>query len=157
MSALAPTEAKHLRRAITLSLEAARSGNRPFGAVLTGADGSVLAEGGNTVATTGDITAHAESAALRIAGTELGTEALHRTTVFASGEPCPMCTTAMYLAGVERVVFGMPLPRANAAFPQDARSMNVRTRDVLALLPHGIEVVGPVLEDEAAAAFPANA
>lgn len=153
MSSLTSHETAHLRRAISLSAEAARAGNRPFGAVLTGADGSVLAEGCNTVATTGDVTAHAESVALRRAGTGLGTDALHDTTMFASGEPCPMCTTAMYLAGVARVVFGMPLPRALAAFPADERAMNLRMRDVLALVPQRIEVVGPLLEEEAATTF----
>ncbi|RCW40754.1 tRNA(Arg) A34 adenosine deaminase TadA [Halopolyspora algeriensis] len=154
MDSLTSEEAAHLRRAISLAAETARFGNRPFGAVLAGSDGTVLAEGSNTVAATGDLTAHAESVALRRAGAELGLDALRETTMFASGEPCPMCTTAMYQAGVSRVVFGMPLPRAQAAFPPDERAMNLRTRDVLALLPQPVELIGPVLEDEAAAVFP---
>ncbi|MDR7300873.1 nucleoside deaminase [Haloactinomyces albus] len=153
MPALTPDETAHLRRAISLAGQTARAGNRPFGAVLTSADGTVLAEGSNTVAATGDITAHAESVALRHAGAELDLDALRGTTMFASGEPCPMCTTAMYLAGVTRVIFGMPLPRAHAAFPADERAMELRTRDVLALLPEPVEVIGPVLEEEAAAVF----
>lgn len=153
MSSLTPDETTHLRRAISLAGETARAGNRPFGAVLTKADGTVLAEGSNAVAVTGDITAHAESVALRHAGAELGLGALGDTTMFASGEPCPMCTTAMYLAGVTRVVFGMPLPRAHAAFPADERVTDLRTRDVLAPLPQQVEVIGPVLEEEAAAVF----
>lgn len=153
MSVLTDTQTAHLRRAITLASETAAAGNRPFGAVLTAEDGSVLAEGANTVATTGDVTAHAEAVALRRAGSNSSLDALSGTTMYASGEPCPMCTSAMYQAGVVRVVFGMPMPRANGTLPTNDRVMNLRTRDVLALLPHRIEVIGPVLEDEAAAVF----
>ena len=58
--------ALHLRRAIALSALAAQRGSRPFGVVVVGADGEVLAEACND-ATRGDCTAHAEIEALHSA------------------------------------------------------------------------------------------
>ena len=146
-------EAAHLRRAIELSHLAAHAGNLPFGAVLTDASGTMIAEGRNSVAACSDVRAHAESAALRAAGAVVGLEALRGSVMYASGEPCAMCASAMYLAGVSRIVFAMPVPRITAALPPERAGLGLRTRDFLALLPERVEVVGPVLEDEAAAAF----
>lgn len=53
-------DADRLRRAIELAYEARQRGNAPLGAVFVGEDGSVLAEGKNTVNTERDVTGHAE-------------------------------------------------------------------------------------------------
>ena len=75
---------------------------RPFGAVLV-RDGQVLATGVNEVAMTGDPTAHAELQAIRSACRITGAVRLDGYVMFASGHPCPMCLTAMYLTGIRRV------------------------------------------------------
>ena len=76
----------------------------PIGAVVLGPDGEVLARAGNERELHGDPTAHAEVLALRAASQQLGPH-LEGCVVYASGQPCPMCLSAMYLCGVERVVF----------------------------------------------------
>ena len=43
--------------------------------------------------------------AVRAAAKVLNSTDLSGTTVYASGYPCPMCLTAMYLAGVEKVYY----------------------------------------------------
>jgi len=62
-------------------------------------DGEVLATGVNEVAATNDPTAHAEVQAIRAACRRTGALRLDGCVMFASGHPCPMCLTAMYLTG----------------------------------------------------------
>ncbi len=78
--------------------------NWPFGAVLV-KDGKVLARSVNEVDTTCDPTAHAEMQAVRAAAKALGSTDLTGAEVYASGYPCSMCLTAMYLAGVSKVYY----------------------------------------------------
>uniref|UniRef100_UPI0034DAC829 deaminase n=1 Tax=Enterococcus faecium TaxID=1352 RepID=UPI0034DAC829 len=60
-------DGRYLRQAIALADRARARGNRPFGAVIVGDDGTVLAEAWNANGETGDCTAHAETSAIRIA------------------------------------------------------------------------------------------
>jgi tRNA(Arg) A34 adenosine deaminase TadA len=69
-------------------------------------DGRIIAEGMNRVVATNDPTWHAEMAAIRQACVEVvGHFRLTGCTLYASGEPCPMCAAAAYWAGIERVYF----------------------------------------------------
>lgn len=149
MTELTTADLSHLRRAFELAREAGRAGNRPFGAVLVGRDGQILAEGQNAVRTGRDITAHAESAALR----KVSPDQLLDATMFASGEPCAMCAAAMALGGLRRVIFGLSSPVIRERWPVPDPSLSLRCAEVLARASRPVEVVGPVLEEEAAAAF----
>ena len=104
--------------AMAIALEeaaaAAAGGDVPVGAVVLGADGSLLARRCNEREQAGDPTAHAEVLALRDAAAALGRWRLDGTTVVSTLEPCPMCAGALLAARVERVVFGAPDPKAGA-------------------------------------------
>lgn len=104
----------HLRAAIDLAAAARARGDDPFGARVVSAEGRVLAEGGNLVRTTADVTAHAEVVALRALGATAGAPALAAATLYASGEPCAMCAAAIAWAGVGRVVFAVDAARVRA-------------------------------------------
>lgn len=93
-----------LQEAITLADENMRQGGRPFGAVVV-KDGKRIATGVNEIIATNDPTAHAELSALRKASQYLNSPSLKGCTVYASGQPCPMCMAAMYMAGVEKVLY----------------------------------------------------
>lgn len=97
-------ETDHLDTAITLAEGNIAAGGRPFGAVLV-KDGRILAEAANETHLNGDITAHAELLTISRACQEYGPDAVQGATVFASGQPCPMCLAACHAAGVARVVF----------------------------------------------------
>ena len=94
---------QHLQRAIALAHTNVAEGGRPFGAVLT-RHGVVLVEAVNEIHLTQDPTAHAELLAIRKASQQVGAR-LEGCVIYASGQPCPMCLSAMYLCGVQRVVF----------------------------------------------------
>jgi guanine deaminase len=98
------TDEAWLARAVELALENAAAGGRPFGAIVV-IDGEEIASGVNRALQDGDPTAHAELLAIRAAARRRGSLSLAGATVYASGEPCPMCRTAAHHAGADRVVF----------------------------------------------------
>jgi guanine deaminase len=102
----------YLQRAIELARRNVEQGGRPFGAVLV-RDGQVLAETVNQIHLDQDPTAHAELLAIRSASRQLGPR-LEGCVIYASGQPCPMCLSAMYLSGVSRAVFAAANEQAEA-------------------------------------------
>ncbi|MGW0652237.1 nucleoside deaminase [Streptomyces umbrinus] len=97
-------ELKHLRRCVELATEALDSGDEPFGSVLVGADGTVLAEDHNRVAS-GDGTRHPEFELARWSAAHLTPEERAAATVYTSGEHCPMCAAAHGWVGLGRIVY----------------------------------------------------
>lgn len=96
---------KYLLESIQLAMENVRRRKTwPFGAVIA-REGRVVATGVNEVEALCDPSAHAEMQAVRAAGRALKSTDLSGCTVYASGYPCPMCLTAMYLAGVKEVYY----------------------------------------------------
>jgi len=84
---------------------ASARGEVPVGAVLASADGAVLARDGNRIIERRDPTAHAEMLVMRAGAAALGNERLTGTTLYVTLEPCAMCTGAMSMARVARLVF----------------------------------------------------
>jgi tRNA(Arg) A34 adenosine deaminase TadA len=104
---MTPQDEAYLRRAIELAGEARAAGEEPYGSLLVGPDGDVLAEDWNTVASDRDITAHPELKLARWAGRELAREVASRTTMYTSCEPCILCVGAIERSGLGRVVFAL--------------------------------------------------
>ncbi|NPV88380.1 nucleoside deaminase [Coprothermobacteraceae bacterium] len=124
-------------------LEARRAyqiGEVPVGAVVV-YEGRIVGRAHNLRETTDDPSAHAEVVALRRAARTLGRWNLTGATVYVTLEPCLMCSYAMVLARVKRVVFGAKDPKAGAL---------VSNMDFLSLpfLNHRFEITGGVLEKQ---------
>jgi tRNA(adenine34) deaminase len=96
-----------MARAIELARAAAEAGNEPYGSVIV-LHGTIVGEGGNSVTTDVDSTAHAEIVAIRRAEQRLGRVDLSGATIYASGEPCWTCSAAIRGARLSRVVFAAP-------------------------------------------------
>jgi guanine deaminase len=110
---------------LLLAVAAGRAGmlagsGGPFGAVIVGPGGRVVAEGCNRVTSANDPTAHAEITAIRAACAALGTFKLEGCTLYTSCEPCPMCLAAAYWARVDAIVYGASREDAAAAGFDDA-------------------------------------
>jgi tRNA(adenine34) deaminase len=90
-----------------LALEEAALADDPyyFGAVIV-KDGEVLARGRNIWNQQQDPTAHAEMVAMRRFLAAHGIEKLKGTTLYTSGESCPMCMGAIIWCGIARLVYG---------------------------------------------------
>ena len=94
-----------LKRAVDLSFEHMRSGEgKPFGAVLV-LDGKPVAEGWNSIFSSqgcdGPCRTHGDQRACKIRQRR----SLCGRVLYASGEPCPMCLGAMYMARVSRCFY----------------------------------------------------
>ncbi len=146
-------DGRYLRQAIALADKARARGNRPFGAVIVAADGTLLAEAWNANGETGDCTAHAETSAIRIASPAHGRDTLAGATLYSSGEPCVMCAGAIFWSNIGRVVYGIDAERLRAfrGERQDQRDAELSCRDVFDASPHPIDCIGPALIDEASA------
>ena len=107
LSRMNEADERHLRRAIALASEGREAGEMPFGSLLVGPEGEVLAEDRNTVLSERDITAHPELKLARWAARELGADTARQTTMYTSCQPCPMCTGAIARSGLGRVVFAL--------------------------------------------------
>jgi len=142
-----------MRRALSLARLARDHGNHPFGALLAGPDGRVLLEAENTVVTAADRTGHAEINLVRQACLSLDAEALAAATLYTSTEPCAMCAGAIYWAGVSRVVFGLREGELRALTGDDPANptLALPCREVFARGQRAVDVIGPVIEDEARA------
>ena len=112
----------YLQRAVELAANNVTAGGRPFAAVLVRHD-QVIVEAVNSIHISQDPTAHAEMLAIRGASQQLGAR-LDGCVIYASGQPCPMCLSAMHLCGVTRVVYaasnqqGEPFGLSTAAIYQ---------------------------------------
>lgn len=102
---IGPDDLPHLRRCVELAAEAADAGDHPFGSVLVGADGRVLAEERNRENTMADPTRHPEFELARWAAANMTPADRAAATVFTSGEHCPMCAAAHAWAGLGRIVY----------------------------------------------------
>lgn len=94
-----------MQMAINLSIENVANGGGPFGAVIVCND-EVVATGTNRVTANNDPTAHAEVSAIRAACAKVENFKLKGCICYTSCEPCPMCLSALYWAGVSRIVYG---------------------------------------------------
>ena len=129
---------------MTLALEEARAAAEhddvPVGAVVARGE-EILARAGNARERDGDPTAHAEILVLREAARVVGSWHLEGCTLAVTLEPCAMCSGALVLARVDRLVFGAIDPKAGFA-----GSLGDLVRDPR--LNHAVEVRSGVLESE---------
>lgn len=85
-----------------------KEGTYPIGALIVSPDGEILSKGRNMVLTTFDPTAHAEICAIRNAGKLLfDSKYKNKCTLYVSAEPCPMCSGAIILSDIARVVWAL--------------------------------------------------
>lgn len=96
---------EYMREAIDLSIDNVKNGGGPFGAVIV-KDGEIIARGVNRVTPNCDPTAHAEVMAIRAACQKVKNFKLEGCAIYTSCEPCPMCLSAIYWAGIEKIYFG---------------------------------------------------
>jgi tRNA(Arg) A34 adenosine deaminase TadA len=142
-----------LRLTFTVALRAREHGNHPFGAILVGPDGTVLMEQENAFLPDRDMTGHAERVLMTRACVAFPQSLLRMSTLYSSAEPCAMCAGAAYWAGVGRVVYGLSerrLKDITGNHPENP-TLDMPCETVLAAGQRSVEVVGPLIEDEAAA------
>ncbi len=99
------TDAELLELAIAEARAGLAEGGVPIGAVLVAADGTVLGAGRNRRVQQGSAIRHGETDALENAG-RLPASVYRGATMVTTLSPCDMCTGAILLYGIPRVVVG---------------------------------------------------
>lgn len=151
---LSPLDLALLRQSIALSDQSRARGRHPFAALVADAAGNIIASAGNnSMPPEGDPTQHAELVAAAQAARVLPSAQLADCTLYTSAEPCCMCAGAVYWTGIGRVVYALSehkLLGLTGDHPENP-TFSLPCREVFARGQRKVEVVGPVLEDEAAA------
>ena len=142
-------DAFFLRQVIALSQRSRDEGHHPFAAMVVGADGKVISAAMN--ASVKDRTAHAEMNALRAASAQFTPAELSGATLYTSAEPCAMCSGGAYWTGVGRVVYALAEESLLALTGSDPENptLSLPCREVFARGQRDVDVIGPVMEDEA--------
>jgi tRNA(Arg) A34 adenosine deaminase TadA len=146
-----PRDEDLLRRAIELSEASILKGGRPFGAVIINGAGDIVAEARAVPSVDPrDWTAHSEMQALRTASAVLTWEQLSQATIYASGEPCPMCAAAIYWCNIRRLVYCVsePAMRALRAPYERATGIAMRCEEIFDRCDRRVEIVGPLIESQ---------
>ena len=102
-----------MRRALERASIAATADEVPVGAVIV-RDGAVIAEAENARESLRDPTAHAEVIAITQAAAAVDDWRLIGCTLYVTLEPCLMCSGAILLSRLPRIVFGAVDPKAGA-------------------------------------------
>ena len=135
----------HDERWMRLALEQAAAaealGEVPVGAVVVRGD-ALVAAGHNLTHTLQDPSAHAEMVAIRRAAQALGEWRLLDCTLYVTLEPCAMCSGAIVLARIPRLVFAAHDPKAGMSGSLANLVQHPR-------LNHRVQLTTGVLADEA--------
>jgi tRNA(Arg) A34 adenosine deaminase TadA len=142
-------EKKYIRKAIEIAQLARDNGNHPFGALLVDENGQILLVVENSVVTGNDITNHAVINLVRKAAASYDGDFLAKCTLYASTEPCPMCSGAIFWANIRRVVYGLSAEKLYELVGWDSEEiLNLSCREIFNQGHKPVEVVGPILERE---------
>jgi len=129
-----------MAQAYNQAIEAWKEDEVPIGAVIE-RGGRVIAAAHNRSRGANDPTAHAEILAISQAAHAIGDWRLNECTLYVTKEPCPMCSGALVVSRIGKVVYGLPDPKMGC----------VGGAVDLGALPqsnHRFESVGGVMEAE---------
>lgn len=132
-----------------LAIDQAKEADYPFGAVIV--EGRrVLALGRNSSKRNADPTAHAEMVAIRAFLSGHEPQDFKRTTLYSSGEPCPMCMGAIIWCGIRRLVYAASIAELAAKIGQ----INITSQQMADATPFAdMEIAGGLLSGNAMQLF----
>ena len=154
-ASLSDEDLGHLRESIRVAEQSRAEGSHPFGSLVVDVRGRIVSSyGNNSLPPHGDPTQHAEMRAVAAAARLLGPDGMRGSTLFTSAEPCAMCAGAAYWTGIDRVVYALSERRllSLTGAHEENPTLDLPCREVFARGQRTVQVVGPMLEDEAAAA-----
>lgn len=94
----------HLQHCLRLAEDSLNAGDKPFGSILVNANNEVLAEARNRVNEKTEL-AHPEYELAAWAAENLSAEERAKTTMYTTGEHCPMCAAAHGWVGLGPIVY----------------------------------------------------
>ncbi len=132
-----------MQEAFKQALRAIEQNEVPVGCVIT-LNNKIIAKAYNQVETLKDPTAHAEMIAITQAANTISSKWLHDCVMYVTLEPCSMCSGAMVLSRIKRLIFGARDPKAGAC----GSALNIIKNQEL---NHRIDWAEGILADESSA------
>ncbi|MBB6447956.1 tRNA adenosine(34) deaminase TadA [Bacillus benzoevorans] len=108
------TDEFFMMEAIQEAHKALELGEVPIGAVIV-LDGEIIARAHNLRETTQSAVSHAELLAIEEACKRISSWRLERAALYVTLEPCAMCSGAIILSRIERVIYGASDPKGGCA------------------------------------------
>lgn len=139
-----------MRQCFQLATNAGKKGNHAFGALLVH-DGRVILTAENTVYTENDPYRHAELNLIARARREFEKGTIRQSTLYTSTAPCMVCSAAMLLGGITRVVYGVSYEGFEKLTGLTDNSIPCPSLYRQTGVP--LEWIGPVLEEEGLQVF----
>jgi tRNA(Arg) A34 adenosine deaminase TadA len=141
---LGQLDEKFIRKVYSIALESAESGFGPFGAILV-KEGKIVSSSVDKCIQYSDPTSHAELALISDFCRKSQRISLEGYALYCNVEPCVMCSGAIHWSRISKVVFGV-----SQAILQSVSRGNVKPgcRELINIGNEGIEIIGPVLEEE---------
>ena len=140
MTELESHDEYYMREAIQEAKRAEGVDEVPIGAIIV-SDGEIISRAHNLREKEQNALAHAELLAIDQACKTVGSWRLENATLYVTLEPCPMCSGAIILSRVKRVVYGASDPKGGCA----GTLMNLLQDD---RFNHQSEITKGVLEAE---------
>lgn len=141
---LAAQDEFFMAQALELARQAASQGDEPYGAVLV-KDGQVVARATNTIRTERRYSGHAEINLIDDIIRQRGFTYLQDCTLYASTEPCAVCSSYALLLKVGAVVYSVSHEYLARRYPQFE---SVPAQKIFALGRHQVQMRGPVLQEQ---------
>lgn len=132
-----------LQRCLELAEEAVAAGDQAFGSILVSKNGEIIAEDRNRIMELTRL-AHPEYALAKWAAENLSSEERAETTMYTTGEHCPMCAAAHGWIGLGTIVYLSSSAQLAAWFEKhNVPKGPVATIPVQEIVPN-VEVRGPL-------------
>lgn len=144
--AILETDIKYLKRCLELAEEALKAGDKPFGSILVSADGEILAEARNRVNEINEL-AHPEYELAQWAIRNLNLEERKTSTLYTSGEHCPMCAGAHAWADLGNIVYLSSASQLGEWLKEVGAQASPLNFIPIEKIVKGIEVRGPLVGD----------
>jgi tRNA(adenine34) deaminase len=107
-------EEKYMLEALKEAKKAEELQEVPIGAVIVLKD-EIIARAHNLRETTQNAITHAETLAIQEACEKVGTWRLENAELYVTLEPCPMCSGAIIMSRINKVIYGARDPKAGCA------------------------------------------
>lgn len=155
MNPVHPVQEQHergMRLALAQAEIALATGEPPFGVVILDAEQNVVAATHDEVNRLGDMSAHAEVLAVRAASQSRG-PSLTGFTLYTTCEPCPMCFTAAWLAGISGIVYATTMDEVHGILGDAQRELKIPVTAMNSLSRQPVVLVEGVLRAPCLALF----